>query len=162
MSRQKKKKKTVKRQKTKKLWGLEPRTFSRGSRYLVDQDYHKELSQKDKEWLSVFNEEYYSNKLTKKTKRSKAKRKVIYDLTNARNRDIQTRFYKINETIKNVKTENQNWDNIFDVIRRLDYNIIEDANIEYLDYKRAIEKYINQGMNIEDARNAAFMELYTK
>lgn len=54
----------------------------------MDQDYVNKLDDKDKEWLSNFNEEYYGNKLSNKTKRSKSKRKAIYDQTNARNRDI--------------------------------------------------------------------------
>lgn len=54
----------------------------------MDQDYINELSDKDKEWLSKFNEEWYGNKLSKRTARSKNKRKEIYDQTNARNRDV--------------------------------------------------------------------------
>jgi len=54
----------------------------------MDQDYVGKLTDKEKKWLSDFNEEYYGNKLSKKTLRNKAKRKEMFDQTNARNRDI--------------------------------------------------------------------------
>lgn len=54
----------------------------------MDQDYVSKLNDKEKEWLSKFNEEFYGNVLSPKTKRSKKGRKEIFDQTNARNRDI--------------------------------------------------------------------------
>src|SRR5882724_10751545 len=94
-------KKTTKK-KTKKLWGLEFKSFSRGARQLMDQDYVDGLSDKDKEWLSDFNETYYGNKFPRSDKRGRKTnmfdkagipRKEIFDATNARNRDIHTPHY---------------------------------------------------------------------
>lgn len=170
--------KKEKKKKPKKLWGLEPRTFSRGSRYLVDQDYAKNLSQEEKEWLSKFNEEYYGNVVKKQDslhlkkienqdkrkrlykKRKKEIMKTLYDATNARNRDIHTANYKIyDKEYLNEDASHEDTDSIFDVIRQLDYNIIEDSNIEILDFRRAIERYLKQGLTVEEARNRALLEL---
>lgn len=95
MSRKKKKSKRKSTSKyKKKLWGLEPLTFPKTINHYIDQDYVKELSDKEKEWLSDFNEEYYGNKLSKKTLRNKVKKKEIFDQTNARNRDISNIRFK--------------------------------------------------------------------
>lgn len=160
-------KKQVKK-KLEKLWGLETRTFNRGSRNFLDQDYVGDLSDKEKIWLSKFNEEWYGNKLSPKTKRSKAKRKEIYDQTNARNRDVHTVHYKIYDRDQpNRGQDNENassggvntTDSIFDVNRRMDYNYFEEASIDYFDFKRLVEQYLETGMDEEEARAKALSDL---
>lgn len=149
---QKKKKKPSKRKKQ-TLWGLEPRTFKRGSRYFVDQDYTKDLSDKDKKWLSTFNEEYYNNVLTPKTKRSKKKRKTIYDLTNARNRDMYTN-YRIYDTEK----RNDNDDEL-KLLIDTNRESCEDELTSWIDFKKSYSKFINLGFSEEEARTMAEEEL---
>lgn len=179
MSRQKKtkKKKAVKAQKKKKrekiekLWGLEFRAFNRGARQLVDQDYIDKLSPEEKKFLSDFNKSYYGNTFPKKSKpgpktnmfdKAGIPRKTIFDQTNARNRDVHTVQYKIYDREK-VSTENpedmDKVDSIFDVIRQTDYNNIEDANIDYLDFKRRMLKYLENGFDEEEARSKALADM---
>lgn len=171
--KEKKKKKAVKGQKIEKLWGLEPKTFSRGSRYFIDQDYAGELSKEEKAWLSKFNEEYYGNKVKKKDslhldklknydKRKKkfktAKRKImktLYDATNARNRDLHTVNYKIYDDEKRVSEDQES---LFDLSRKVDYNVIEDTTVDYIAFKNLMERYLKQGFTEEQAREKAIVE----
>ncbi len=63
----------------------------------LDQDYANQLSDKDKEYLSNFNEEYLSgnfNHKGKKLHRTKKEKRDCYNRNNARNRDL----YTINRT----------------------------------------------------------------
>jgi hypothetical protein len=57
----------------------------------LDQDYIDQLSDKDKEWLSQFNEEYMagsSRHKGKKLNKTKKERRESYARNNARNRDL--------------------------------------------------------------------------
>lgn len=61
----------------------------------IDHDYVDQLSDKEKEWLSNFNEEYLSgnfNHKGKKFHRSKQSKRDCYNRNNARNRDLFTLF----------------------------------------------------------------------
>lgn len=60
----------------------------------IDYDYVNQLSDKDKEWLNNFTEEYVNanmNHKGKKLHRSKKDKKLCYDRNNSRNRCILTR-----------------------------------------------------------------------
>lgn len=149
MTKKPKKKQPRKKLRKKKstLWGLEPRTFKRGARYFVDQDYTTQLTDKEKKWLSVFNEEYYNNVLTNKTKKSKKKRKAIYDLTNARNRDMYTTNYRIYDPQAKVGEE----ENLKLLIDK-DREGYEDELTYWIDYKKLYNKYIELGFSPETAK----------
>lgn len=61
---------------------------------LIDYDYLDKLSDKEKEWLNSFTEEYTNanfNHKGKKIQKRKKHTKDAYDRNNARNRDILTR-----------------------------------------------------------------------
>lgn len=61
---------------------------------LIDYDYTDQLSEKDKEWLNAFTEEYTNANFAhkgKKIQKKKKHKKDSYDRNNARNRDILTR-----------------------------------------------------------------------
>lgn len=59
----------------------------------IDHDYLDKLSDKEKEWLSNFNEEYLSgnfNHKGKKFHKTKKEKRDCYNRNNARNRDLFT------------------------------------------------------------------------
>jgi len=90
--------KVVKKQR--KLWGLERFTFPVAIQNVMDMDYIGKLNNKEKQWLSQFNNEYFGNTLNKDWRKNlhlKEQKKSIYDQTNARNRDIFNQRYKFNE-----------------------------------------------------------------
>lgn len=99
----------------------------------MDQDYINKLNDKEKEWLSKFNEEEYGNKLSKKTKRSKTQRKRIYDQTNARNRDLFNVGIKWNNGGTGASKYHHTEDDDSEIVSS------EDAVIQELDIKRDIE-----------------------
>ena len=80
--------------------GLKSNKFSRIKQEFFDQDYIDQLSEKEKDWLSKFNDEWLGARVRsfKKLKRygnkggqlhkTKKKIKECYDNNNARNRDI--------------------------------------------------------------------------
>lgn len=74
--------------------GLHPEFNPKSRADLVDYDYLDQLSDKEKEWLNSFTEEYthanfnHPGKILHRTKRLK---KDCYDRNNARNRCIWTR-----------------------------------------------------------------------
>lgn len=60
---------------------------------LMDQDYIDKLTEKEKEWLSNFNEEYISGNFSHKGKKfhkTKKSKRECYNRNNARNRDLYT------------------------------------------------------------------------
>lgn len=88
--------KKTKRSKT-QFPGLDPSVNSRKRWEYMDQDYIDQLTDKEKEWLSNFNEEFIGANLKHKGKifhKSKKDRKACYDRNNARNRDL----YSLNRT----------------------------------------------------------------
>lgn len=82
-----KKKKT--RRSATKYPALEPK-FNLKSRYeLIDYDYLDQLTEKDKDWLNTFTEEYTGanfNHGKKKLHKTKKLKKSCYDMNNSRNR----------------------------------------------------------------------------
>lgn len=71
------------------LYGLKYYCFPRNKRWQIDQDYVKKLSDKEKEWLSKFNQEFYDGKFSKKPlHKSKKLRRECYTRTNCVNRDL--------------------------------------------------------------------------
>lgn len=73
---------------------------------LIDYDYIDELSEKEKEWLNSFTEEYTNARFThkgKKIQKAKKHKKDSYDRNNARNRDILTRV-KASGRLKDIET----------------------------------------------------------
>lgn len=98
-----------------KFPALKPELNLRSRYELIDYDYVDKLSDKDKEWLNTFSEEYinanfnHGKKILHKTQPLK---KNCYDRNNARNRDILTRakaagdvlyLEEIKETEKGLK-----------------------------------------------------------
>lgn len=163
--RRKQKKRVRKTKKPSKLWGLEARTFSRGARHLMDQDYFDKLSPEEKQWLSDFNETYYGNKYpNKSTKGRKTNmfdkagipRKETYNATNARNRDIHATGYRINSDTTDI-TLNANGEstNLFDRNRES----IEPAMIEWLDFNQRVEMYKKLGHEEAEAKAMATQDV---
>lgn len=73
---------------------------------LLDYDYLDKLSDKEKEWLNRFTEEYTHAKFNHKGKRiqkSKEQVKDSYDRNNSRNRDILTRV-RASGRLKDIET----------------------------------------------------------
>jgi hypothetical protein len=73
-------------------------------------DYVDSLSEKEKEWLNKFNEEYVNGTLDRTNKsnnlhKTKALVKDCYDRNNARNRDILTRVKASGEDYTLTNTE---------------------------------------------------------
>lgn len=140
---------------------MEPRTFSRGSRQFLDQDYIADLGPEDRKWLSDFNETYYSNKFPPKSKpgrktnmfdKAGIARKEIFDQTNARNRDVHTTSYKINTDHSNIDTDGAHQRlSLFDKERET----IETELIDYLDLKRLTEDFMALGYSAKRARREA-------
>lgn len=175
MTRKKQVKKRVKRQakkrvkkikKAEKAWGLEFNVFNRGIRNHLDIDYVEKLNSAEKQFLDKFLQSYYNNVFPRKSKpgpktnmfdKAGIARKELFDQTNARNRDVHARQYAVYDYEKTPG--NEDLDSIFDVVRMDDRNIVEDANIEYLDFKRLIERYMKKGMKEEKARKAALLSL---
>jgi len=80
---------------------------------LLDYDYVDQLSEKDKEWLNRFTEEYTHARFDhrgKKIQKSKEHIKDAYDRNNSRNRDILTRVRASGKLkdMENVKSQDMN------------------------------------------------------
>jgi len=87
-----KKKTTTKREKT-NLRGLDKQLFSRIKQEYHDLDYINKLSDKEKQWMSDFMGEWLGANLNDSEKKmhvSRKRRKQVYDMNNARNRDIMS------------------------------------------------------------------------
>jgi len=141
----KKKSKRSKPKKAKKLWGLEPLTFPKYSRYYADQDYAKNLSEKDKEWLSKFNEEYYGNTFRKEGpvvhKKYKNKKRELYGLTNSRYRDMYNQ--RIKYSIQDMSNDSEHYE------PALGTYVIEDHLIDVIDHKNDLVKTVFKGKKDE-------------
>ena len=81
-----------KRAKTNNQYGLEVKSFPKHKQWAVDQDYIKDLSPADQDWLGKFNQEYYRNRVTKGSKtalhNTDALRESCYSRENSANRDL--------------------------------------------------------------------------
>lgn len=85
-------KKRPNRRSKQKYPALNPRFNLKTRTDLIDYDYLDKLSDKEKEWLNKFSEEYINASFDKKSlHKTKALRKDCYDRNNSRNRDILTR-----------------------------------------------------------------------
>lgn len=99
------KKKPTKRSKV-KYPGLDKTVNLKIRQELFDQDYIDKLSDKEKQWLSNFNEEYISSNFNhpgRKLHKSKKSKRDCYNRNNARNRDIYS-IAKTNDMLKDDKS----------------------------------------------------------
>jgi truncated hemoglobin YjbI len=90
-SNKKKKQAPIKKRERAVYPGLEKRLFSRIKQEYHDYDYVDKLSDKDKKWLSDFTSEWLGANLNdsdKKMHKSNKRRKQVFDMNNARNRDL--------------------------------------------------------------------------
>lgn len=77
--------------KQKVQYGLQPKSFAKNKQWMVDQDYTKQLSKEEAEWLNRFNQEYYRNTFESSEKdlhNTPELKKQCYNNENARNRDL--------------------------------------------------------------------------
>jgi len=130
--------KAVKKQKARRLWGLEVRTFSRANQQYMDWDQQMlndlKLDPEAAQWYSKFIEESYGNTLNKDFRKNlhyKHHKKEIYDATNARNRDLYNQRYRMNDTDHLIM---DSFDN--------EYLSPEDAIIEMMDKRDKIKEFI--------------------
>lgn len=104
----------------------------------IDHDYLDKLSDKEKEWLSNFNEEYLSgnfNHKGKKLHRTKKEKRECYSRNNARNRD----WFTINRT-KGWVVDSQDHMAVIESKQNNDPQSQENTVIELLDLKDAEKK----------------------
>jgi len=106
----------MKKKKPKIRWGLTKQAMPKSVRQYIDQNYIDKLSETDKDWLNKFNEEYYGNTFrddkTVVIKKGKNKGKIrkykkglhakanisrteLFNQTNARNRDIYNKSFRV-------------------------------------------------------------------
>lgn len=126
------KKKRNKRSKT-KYPALDPSLNLKTRTDLLDYDYLDQLSEKDKDWLNRFTEEYTHARFDhkgKKIQKSKEQIKDAYDRNNARNRDILTRV-RASGRLKDIET-----------IKGEDMNILNPE--EQMILKETIEERLNK------------------
>jgi hypothetical protein len=99
-------------------FGLEVRSFPKHKQWKVDQDYAKQLSPEEREWLGKFNQEYYRNRFTKEDNLHDTPelKRACYSNENASNRDL----YSIKQVSGLINS--QSW-------------LEEDEELEVLDYE---------------------------
>ncbi|MDW8345656.1 MAG: hypothetical protein RML94_01770 [Bacteroidia bacterium] len=114
--------------------GINRQFYPRTKKELIDFDYLNKLSDKERQWLSSFMNEWAKAYLThpqKKIHKKRKYKKIIYDANNARNRDMWNKFSRVypkeNIPIYTLLDSICNKDNV-----QLDY---EDRLIEFIDYK---------------------------
>lgn len=140
------KKKTINKQKVKKLWGLEKLTFNKAAQQYMDWDEKMTQDLKNNPeaaaWYSKFNEEYFGNTLDKDWRKNlhmKETKYDIYNATNARNRDMYNKRFKYNEgdigleQIVSSETFTQ-------------FMNPEDALIESMDKAEAIQEFVDKAL----------------
>jgi len=120
-----------------KLPGLEKRLFSKVKQEYFDIDYADQLTDKEKMWLSQFQDEFLganlqeskNKKYGRKTNlhKSKKHRKSVFDANNARNRDVYSKSRAMGVL---------DFDN---VLPDQEYSI-EDRIIERIDLLKQLEK----------------------
>lgn len=127
---------------------LNPKRAVGNRRELLEIDYLDQLSEKDKDWLNRFNEEFvianYQHK-GKKIDKSKKARKASYDRNNARNRCTYTKA-KVTGLLNNTPTEEYLTAAIDNKHRKTVSNM-EDVLIETIDMKARLKrrKKLNDG-----------------
>lgn len=120
-----KRKKT--RRSSQKYPALDPAYNLKRRSELIDQDYISKLSEKEKEWLNKFNEEWVNDTLDRKNPknnlhRTKKLRKDCDDRNNSRNRDVLT-MYRTTGDITTLDVVNFNPEN--DLIDRISQEVLE-------------------------------------
>lgn len=120
-------KNTKKKRDSIKYPGLEKRYNSRIRQEHLDQDYIDQLSEKEKEFLSNFNEEFYGGNFYhrgKKLHKSKKSKRACYSRNNAQNRcGLGISKAKGNLVYADSTSEERHID-------------VEDALIDYIDSKK--------------------------
>lgn len=113
---------TKSRRSKSKYPALDP-TLNLKTRYelIADCDYLDKLSDKEKEWLNNFNEEYINanmNHKGKKLHKSKKQKKDCYDRNNSRNRCLLTikRATGMCTDLEEAKVENKTLENTEDFL----------------------------------------------
>lgn len=99
-------KKKKNRRNSTKYPALNPGLNLKTRKDLIDYDYLDQLSEKEKDWLNRFTEEYTNARFDHKGKKIQKERKDSYDRNNARNRDILTRI-KAEGKLKPTETINE-------------------------------------------------------
>jgi len=95
---------------------------------LIDQDYIDKLTDKEKQWLNNFNEEWVNCNIRKDKARfhkSKKDRKIINDMNNARNRDVFSR-HQARGTLKSeseILHEKPNYEVENNLIEKIDIDL---------------------------------------
>lgn len=133
-----KKTKTGLTRKRTKYPGLDKKVHPKVRQDYLDIDYADKLSDKEKEWLSNFNEEYVGASFTHKGKslhRTKKARKDCYDRNNARNRDVFA-LAKANGRLEGINELTGEYNKAVD----LNPNTVEDAVIEVIDFKKSLKE----------------------
>lgn len=156
-SEKKQQPKTLNRRDRKQYPGLSPGNFSKAKQQQHDIDYAHLLSDKDKDFMSRFMEEWVGARLNhpgKLINKGKTVRKKIYDANNARNRDIMSIHYKMSdsnveqlENTTGVKaldndTTGNNPNSMIDY--EYEYKSPEDALIDIIDNRKEIENKLRR------------------
>jgi hypothetical protein len=122
--------------------GLNKQYTTRIRQEYLDMDYIDQLSEDDKKWLNRFFEEELNSQFKNDgtdLNKTKEERKKIYDRNNAQNRDLYGSLKNKDNKFKNNKLVNI--DSIageleIELSEELHPKAIEDAYIEFLDYKQ--------------------------
>lgn len=104
---------------------LDPKYNLKSRGDLLECDYLDQLSEKDKEWLNSFNEEYVNANFSHKgttIQKTKAYRKDSYDRNNARNRDILTREHAMGHNVQ--LDDNVSFNPEKEIVEKMDREII--------------------------------------
>lgn len=110
-------------------------------REILEVDYLNQLSEKDKDWLNRFNEEFALANFNHKGKLldgSKEARKKSYDANNARNRCLYTKA-KVTGLLNNSPTESHLKASIDEKASNI-YESYEDALVGAIDKRRKLKR----------------------
>lgn len=128
--------------------GLSKRKNARNRAELIEQDYIKKLSPKEKAWLNKFNEEWISASFDKNNRKNlhktKEAKRDCYGRNNSRNRDLYN-FLKITGNLKYTGGQNAQGAKIvdnFETRNKGHHELrhgIEDKLIEILDNKGTLK-----------------------
>lgn len=115
-------KKTVKKRDTVRYPGLVKSVNSKVRQEYIDQDYINKLSDKEKKFLSDFNEEYYGGNFQHSGKKlhKKKERKDCYNRNNARNRCLYGIAKAGGKVIDNIVKKEESYEIEEEIIENLD------------------------------------------
>lgn len=127
--------------------GLDKRVNARTRHEYIDFDYVDKLSDKEKEWLSNFNEEFMSGNFQHKGKifhKSKKSKRECYSRNNARNRDASA-IAMATGHLQQLGDESH-LENILHEKMITKHDAIEDVLIDVIDFENAgiDEQVINE------------------